>query len=108
VAVGGDGGEPPRRNLRFARQRLRFRAHLGKTRALAFDLAARAGKLRLDIGGERQLLERALRLVAPRVRLLAVRGQARRRLAQRRQPRRVAAPPPPRPRAPPPRPPPPP
>src|SRR5262249_42714703 len=91
LPVGGDRGEPPRGNLRFTRQRLRFRAHLGETRALAFDLAARAGKLRLDIGGGRQRFERALRLVAPRVRLLAVRGQARRRLAQRRQARRVTA-----------------
>src|SRR5262249_11323531 len=85
-------------NLRFARQRLRFRAHLGETRALAFDLAARAGELRLDFRGRRQRFERALRLVAPGGRFVAVRRQSRRRLAQRREARRVAAPPPPRPR----------
>src|SRR5262249_12947763 len=88
-AIGGDRGQPPRRNLRFARQRLRFRAHLGETRALAFDLATRAGKLRLDICGRRQRFERALRLVAPGGRLVAVRRQSRRRLAQRREARRV-------------------
>src|SRR5262249_34771352 len=90
-AIGGDRGQPPRRNLRFARQRLRFRAHLGETLALAFDLAARAGELRLDLGGRRQRFERALRLLAPRGRLVAVRRQSRRCLAQRREARRVAA-----------------
>jgi len=58
LAVGGDRGEPPRGNLRFARQRLRFRAHLGKTRALAFDLAARAGKLRLLAAATRERIAR--------------------------------------------------
>src|SRR5262249_52927556 len=90
-ALGGDRGEPPRGTLPLPRQRLCFRAHLGEPRALAFDLAARAGKLRLDICSRRQRFERALRLVAPCGRLVAVRRQSRRRLAQRREARRVAA-----------------
>ncbi len=62
LRVGGDGGEPAAGNLRFARERLRFRAHLGEPRALAFDLAAHGGEPGLDLGGRRQRGERVARL----------------------------------------------
>ena len=89
--IAGDRGEPAGGNLRLARQRLRFRPHLGQPRALTFDLAAYAGELRLDIGGRRQRAERAVCFLAPGDRLVAARRQSCRRLAERRKPRRIAA-----------------
>ena len=47
LPVGADGVEPPVGELGLARQRLRFGAHLGELRALAFDLGAHVGELAL-------------------------------------------------------------
>src|SRR6476660_4448541 len=43
LPLGGDRRQPARGYLRFARQRLRFRAYLREPGAVAFDLAANAG-----------------------------------------------------------------
>ena len=57
--IGSDGGKPPRRDLGFARQRLRLRAHLGETGAPHLDLGARASESSLQVGRRRQRREQA-------------------------------------------------
>ena len=91
LAIGGDRREPPPRNLRVARERLRFRAHLGKACALAFDRGPCSGQLRFDIGSRGQCLERALRVVTRSRGFLAARGQPCLGFAQCRDARRVTA-----------------
>ncbi len=91
-AVGGDRGEPPRGNFGLARQRLRFRAHLGELRALAFDLAAHRGEPapRYLPPAASAASARSASL-ASGARFVAARRQSRLRLAERRQARGVAA-----------------
>src|SRR5262249_3421411 len=91
LPVGGDGREPARGNLRFARERLRFRAHLGQLRAPPLDLAARRSELRLDIGGRRQRFECTLRLLARGNCLVAACTQSRLGFRECREARSVAA-----------------
>src|SRR5262249_32822367 len=90
LPVGGDGREPACGNLRFARERLRFRAHLGQLRTSTLDSAARRGELRLDSGGRRQRFECALRLFARGDCLIAACAQSRLGFCECREARSVA------------------
>ena len=70
LPVAADGVEPAVGELGLARQRLRLGAHLGKLRALAFDLGADVGELAFQVRRRRQFgqarFRRCSRRPAPR------------------------------------------
>src|SRR6185437_9218765 len=58
VLFGDDRLQPAVRQFRLARQRLRLGAHLGGEPAMALDVAADRGQLRLGVEARRQFVQR--------------------------------------------------
>ncbi len=82
--------EPTVGHFRFAHDRLLLGAHLGDFGAFAGDVVAHAREPAFEVGGRRQLGERALGLGLGGGGLVTARRQARARFGQRGQARRLA------------------
>ncbi len=90
VAFAGDRLQAAIGEFRFARQRLRFRAHLCGEPSVAVDLGAHVGEPGFGLEARRQFVQRRVGTLMGALHLEAVGGNSAVRLGERRSPRRVA------------------